>query len=157
MLLFLSETLESNGIIKKQATNHLKLNIKKKWAEKDWRPLYSYKTIPHRFLACKYHPKLITYVHCHYIKMKMDKQASCMRWEYLVRLFILPLSNINLAGDKLSKKIKRGKVLFSQFRKWVREREVATSVRQRVSTTSAYEMVGDRLLVEVILSMLSIY
>jgi len=29
MLLFLSETLESNGIIKKQATNHLKLNIKK--------------------------------------------------------------------------------------------------------------------------------
>jgi len=29
MLLFLSETLESNGIIKKQATNYLKLNIKK--------------------------------------------------------------------------------------------------------------------------------
>jgi len=29
----------------------------------------------------------MTYVHDNYNKLKMDKQASCMRWGFLVRLF----------------------------------------------------------------------
>jgi len=48
----------------------------------------------------------MTYVHDNYNKLKMDKQASCMRWGFLVRLFVLPLSKANLLGDKLVKKQK---------------------------------------------------